>query len=970
MALSLPVIAVLSRLLDEVLALPAEQRAAWLEGLAPEHREHAERLREMLDPATGMRLGERLQALPAIGADDAVAMAGDAVGAYRLVREIGRGGMGSVWLAERADGAFTRQVALKLPRLAWGAGLAARMAREREIGMRLEHPNIARLYDAGVDERGRPFLALEFVDGKPIDVWCNAQGLGVRERLRLFVQVAKAVAYAHGRLVVHRDIKPSNVLVTADGRAQLLDFGVAKLLSEAGPDALGLTQEQGRVMTPQYASPEQLAGAAVTVQSDVYSLGVLLYELLTGSLPFQPRRASLGAMEDAILQGDAVPASRRVAQRPVAKELRGDVDAILARAMQRDQMRRYASVDSLVQDVERHLQGDTVMARPDGLGYRLGKALRRYWVFATAGTAVLTAVVAGGTVALLQSHRAATQAERARLATEFVSEVFRASARPPDSSGHVGADPLLDQGARLILARFPGQPDMQAELYGVVGRIYSDLGASQSAIEYGRRQLSLLDSLPPDRGRRAAALMLLAEASLEEGQNTDAESYATQATRAVLPEDPQWPDAQMLLARVLSSLGRLQLAADIAQKVEQLLQQQGSRPSAALAWVRWMKAGSHDELQSDQISGIDTALAAEGPGSPTAITMRIARARGLIETNHFAEGRQTLESALSAMHALGGASQIRAALAEGHFWARLYGMQGTSYEEAVAVIERDRAMLALASAPIPARVLARLDFDLAAVHIDHGSIEPGNRLLAGCAPTLLASTQSLGLRWEVVAVQGNLAMLQGQHDAADRLFAERMALRVQMGRGLDPFAAYDWAYRAINLTMKGDYGGAQATLAAAPTFGAQTSDPFGEGYTRVLPYELVRLRLAQGDVAGASKALPALPADAPPDSSTYFGPWALHGEVLCTSGNTGQGLKLLNGSMASNSSFVSPHDPGLARLHAQAGLCAFAAGDRVAAARHAAAARAAFTAQPSVSAYFKAPLARLENLLAQRLASN
>ena len=184
---------------------------------------------------------DRLAAMPSLPpSDESVAHAGDRVGAYALLREIGRGGMGSVWLAARADGSFKRQVALKLPRLAWGAGLAERMAREREIGALLEHPNIARLYDAGVDERGRPYLALEYIDGQPIDAWCEAQGLSVRDRLRLFVQVARAVAYAHGRLVVHRDLKPSNVMVTPDGQAHLLDFGIAKLLTDAATPEAGL----------------------------------------------------------------------------------------------------------------------------------------------------------------------------------------------------------------------------------------------------------------------------------------------------------------------------------------------------------------------------------------------------------------------------------------------------------------------------------------------------------------------------------------------------------------------------------------------------------------------------------------------------------------------------------------------------------------------------------------------------------
>ena len=244
----------LSRLLDQAMELDGNARAAWMTAL-PEADRHLEpMLREMLAERDSARTSGFLSSMPELpdqaSTNVEVAQSGELVGAYRLIREIGRGGMGSVWLAERADGSFKRQVALKLPRLAWGAGLAERMAREREIGALLEHPNIARLYDAGVDERGRPFLALEYIDGVQIDARCKDKALPVRARLKLIVQVARAVSYAHGRLAVHRDLKPSNVLVTPDAQTHLLDFGIAKLLHDTAPGEVGLTQEQGRVLTP------------------------------------------------------------------------------------------------------------------------------------------------------------------------------------------------------------------------------------------------------------------------------------------------------------------------------------------------------------------------------------------------------------------------------------------------------------------------------------------------------------------------------------------------------------------------------------------------------------------------------------------------------------------------------------------------------------------------------------------------
>ena len=234
---------------------------------------------------TGWRtLPHEAASLPA---DESDLQPGALVGPYRLLRELGIGGMGAVWLAERADGTLKRQVALKLPRAAWSRGLAERMARERDILASLEHPHIARLYDAGTDAQGRPFLALEYVEGQPIDVYCHERALNIPARLQLLLQVAHAVAFAHSRLVIHRDLKPSNILVTADGQVRLLDFGIAKLMEGDRTQETQLTQLAGRALTLDYASPEQIRGEPIGTASDVYSLGVVAYELLAGAKTVQ-----------------------------------------------------------------------------------------------------------------------------------------------------------------------------------------------------------------------------------------------------------------------------------------------------------------------------------------------------------------------------------------------------------------------------------------------------------------------------------------------------------------------------------------------------------------------------------------------------------------------------------------------------------------------------------------------------------
>jgi WD40 repeat protein/serine/threonine protein kinase len=398
----------LSQLLDEWLDLPPEGRSSWLENLGPEYGDVLPALRELLATQAMGDTDTFLNVLPALRNAGESATAGFAVGMqigpYRLVRQLGHGGMGVVWLAERADGALKRPVALKLPMTPLHhAGPSERFARERDILAQLTHPQIARLYDAGMADGGQPYLALEYVDGEAITAYCDRQALGVKARLKLFLDVLRAVQYAHSNLIVHRDLKPSNILVNREGHVRLLDFGIAKLLVEGEAQETELTQAGGRALTPEYASPEQLAGGAVSTASDVYALGVVLYELLTGESPRKRRRGVARVMEaeadvsrpSQAVRDESKSQARALSTKKLAAALKGDLDTIVMRALHNQPADRYPTADTFAQDIERYLNGEPVLARPESRWYRARKFVLRNKLAVGASLLIAASLVAG-----------------------------------------------------------------------------------------------------------------------------------------------------------------------------------------------------------------------------------------------------------------------------------------------------------------------------------------------------------------------------------------------------------------------------------------------------------------------------------------------------------------------------------------------------------------------------------------------
>ena len=521
----------ISDLLDEALALADAERDAWLSQLDGERAALAPTLRELIAAHIGVETGDFLETLPQLSPPRGAAVAagtedfavdvdpaeGRTIGPYRLISELGRGGMGAVWLAVRVDGQMTRRVALKLPRLAWGSAFAERLARERNILASLEHPNIARLYDAGLDRAGRPYFAMEYIDGLPIDAWCREKRAPLRDRIGLLLQVSQAVAHAHSRLVIHRDLKPGNILVTADARVRLLDFGIAKLMEGEHTEETALTRESGRALTLDYASPEQISGAALSTASDVYSLGVVAYELLSGAKPYRLVRGSAAELEEAIAAADVSRMSEVAVDPMLKKQLRGDLDAILNKALKKDPTQRYASVEALAQDFQRHLDQEPVLAQPDTIAYRAGKFVRRHRLQATAAGLVVMALLGGAGVALwqarearMQAARASTEAATAKAVQGFIEAVFHANSgdqADPQKARDTTARELLDLGAQRIQQTLGDQPEARLRLLAVLAQMYEGMALFDEALVLHRQRLSLVRDVAGPRSSAAAQVL-------------------------------------------------------------------------------------------------------------------------------------------------------------------------------------------------------------------------------------------------------------------------------------------------------------------------------------------------------------------------------------------------------------------------------------------------------------------------------
>jgi serine/threonine-protein kinase len=533
-------------------------------------------IREVLALLASDEEAENFIEKPAVVVSDLVtdeknqSVIGKQIGSYKIEKEIGRGGMGAVYLATRADEEFQKRVAIKLIKRGYDTDdIIRRFRHERQILAALDHPNITRLIDGGATEDGLPFLVMDYVEGLSLNQYCDERRLDIKERLKLFLQICSAVSYAHQNLIIHRDIKPSNILVTKEGTPKLLDFGIAKLLSPNTGLTVDKTLAATQAMTPEYASPEQILGQPVTTATDVYSLGVLLYELLTGHRPFKIKTNSPSEITRIIADSEPekpssiVTRGRKIGnwQSAIGNQLKGDLDNIVLMAMRKEAERRYSSVEQFATDIKRYLDGLPVIARQDTFGYRASKFIKRNKAAVTAGVGVALSLVAGiaattrqARIAERQRDKARHEADKAEHINKFLQEML-SSADPRAQGKDVKVVEVLSTAAESIETEFENQPDIAADLHTTIGKTYLSLGLFDAAESHLSIALKIrLQLFGRENADVAMNLNKLGLVMYEQGDMTKAERLCSEALDIVRRLDG---DNRIVISEILYNLGSL-----------------------------------------------------------------------------------------------------------------------------------------------------------------------------------------------------------------------------------------------------------------------------------------------------------------------------------------------------------------------------------------------------------------------------
>jgi tetratricopeptide (TPR) repeat protein/predicted Ser/Thr protein kinase len=745
---------------------------------------------------------------------------GRRIGPYRLQRLLGHGGMGAVYLATRADGEFEREVALKLIRMGGEDELSVRrFERERRILSRLEHPAIARLYDGGVDEQtGAPWFAMERIEGENLAKWCAARQLPLRERVRLVMAIGQAVQYAHQQLVIHRDLKPSNIMVDASGAPHVLDFGIAALLDESEADR---TSPRTAIHTPEYAAPEQIEGAPISAATDVYTLGVILFELLTGERPFDAEGRSAFELQRAVLEaatpalttrlpGDPERLAQQAAERGATpaqwrRVLRGDLDAIVQHALEKQPQRRYPSMAALVDDLQAWLDGRPVRAARAGWLYRGGKFVRRHRLaLATVASVFALLAVATG-LSLLQARKARLEAERAEASKQFLASLFQ-QARPGVGGDTLSAQQLLDEGRVRLEQEMRGQPRLAGELLNTIGNAYAHLGDYAQARSQLERALQQLPAEGETLRPRLDVLVDLVDLCSHQDRREEGERYAAEAL--------------------------------------QLLAQLREAAASPLAWLRGRDTSNPTYYFGDAAQTLDSR----------AEDLDLARARLLDLRGASGEAIALREAVAQARDARPNEHPTRIRTAQNDLALAL--MQASRYEEAVARFERllrdnEREHGAGHASSITVRhnlalTLRRLDRLGEAERIERDNLAVAERALPASHP----------MQAYVANTLASILRQQGRYAEAQPLYVRARAVFDGQPEADPGMLATVHLTESQNRLAMFDAEGAEASLAAAER---TWREAFGAEFPRRASVALQRAALAlqRGDEAAAGAALQA-----------------------------------------------------------------------------------------------------------------
>jgi predicted Ser/Thr protein kinase len=824
MALSTEEIRTLSALLDEALRLPLDERDAWLLKQGGLGQEVVQRLRaaiglpnegamtSKLQPNSGLHWLEKLGDAAWIetlagaiasphGAAEAFAEH-DTIDRYRLKQKIGEGGMGEVWRATRTDQTGLPDVALKIPlQLGLHRQTAIRFQRERDVLARLSHPNIARIYDAGVSAKGVPFIAMEFVDGLPLLDYANSQKLPTHERLKLAIEIAGAIAEAHNALILHRDIKPSNILLTKAGRTKLLDFGTAKLLDDELSND-DLTRLAGMPLSKQHASPEQLVGATPSVADDVYSFGVVLYELFAGVRPYRlDRYAGVEILRSLIVplpsaQVSAQSATERgeSSAKALQRRLQGDLDAVIYKAIAFDSAQRYASIHDLSADLLRIANREPVKARSLGKWYVAQRFVQRHWPASLAAAAVAASLIIGASAALWQAGIARNELLRAQAVEQFLLRVFDSNSfAQTDTLNAEGstARELLDRGAVLIQEDLKLEGEPRRDVLAVLSQVNADVSAHRTALALAQKCLAA-NALTPANARQQATsiachlIVANAASSLNEpGLGSASLTHLLAAERA---QPEAFSTSQRFGLRALEALSTRdtdwQRTAQLAaQAMRQLPKNLGDR-SVHLGVQRLIETfADHDDAVANTLSQLALTNEVEqfGATHPRTIQARLlaaarARAAGEVE--------RAREQVLAVKRAFIGSDNVGVAT-QGGWWTPIKGNAMDSPALLVAAIEIGR------------------------FEMDHGV--PALGLLDVSMATTIAARLGRGkdqtLRLQARTAYAELALKFGRFDLAD--VHTRNALNAAQGRN-DLLASEAMALRADWLMLNGNVEEAHA----------------------------------------------------------------------------------------------------------------------------------------------------------------